>query len=395
VKNGMLGTVTGVEDGRIAARLDGNGRDGAERLVSVPVADYAAIDHGYATTIHKTQGATVDRAFVLASGTMDRHLTYVAMTRHRDGARLYADGQEFRGGMAALSARLSRDGSKETTLDYAQGFSERRGIAERLGVRSEIEAPARGAEREDRGQARGREGETLDPAEAAAAEKPAKKRGMFAGLKLDSGRALAGRGAAPAVETERGRLLQATEAYARALADAARMRDFGLPIVEHQKVALEKSGAALDAVWPGSTRELRSALRHDAETRQALTEAKGPERAARLLAGMERERAAQRDPNVRAARLVGQWNGLEAEHAKLRGFEHMEAREKIEGRMRAVAEAIGRDTQVESALRQNQKAFGIGADSALGRAIRQEQVGQALEHSLERGFRQRGQGMER
>ena len=56
---------------------------------------YQAIDHGYATTIHKNQGATVDRAYVLASGTMDRHLTYVAMTRHRDAAQLYADRQEF------------------------------------------------------------------------------------------------------------------------------------------------------------------------------------------------------------------------------------------------------------------------------------------------------------
>ncbi|MGO8740635.1 Ti-type conjugative transfer relaxase TraA [Rhodoblastus sp.] len=397
VKNGMLGTVTGVEDGRIAARLDGKGRDGAERLVSVPVADYAAIDHGYATTIHKTQGATVDRAFVLASGTMDRHLTYVAMTRHRDGARLYADGQEFKG-MDALSARLSRDGAKETTLDYAQGFGERRGIAERLGVRSEIEVPARNAERDDRGQARGREGERLGLAQDLAAEKPAKKRGMFAGLKLDSGRAPAGSGEArpaPATETERGRVLQATEGYARALADAARMRDLGLPIVEHQKAALAKSGAALDAARPGSTRELRSALQHDAETRRALTESKGPERAARLVAGMERERAAQRDPNVRAERLVARWNGLEAQHAKLRGWEHAEAREKVEGRMRSVAETIGRDAQVESVLRQRQKALGIGADSHLGRAIRQEQVGQALEHSIERGLRQRGQGMER
>ena len=110
---------------------------------------------------------------------------------------------------------------------------------------------------------------------------------------------------------------------------------------------------------------------------------------------MEGERAAQLDPNVRAERLAARWNGLEAEHARLRGGEHMESREKVEGRMRAVAEAIGRDAPVESALRQNRKAFGIGADSALGLAIRQEEVGQALERSLERGLRQRGQGMER
>ncbi|MBZ5845368.1 Ti-type conjugative transfer relaxase TraA, partial [Rhizobium sp. VS19-DR104.1] len=52
-------------------------------------------DHGYATTIHKNQGATVDRAFVMASATMDRHLTYVAMTRHRDEVQLYGSQDEF------------------------------------------------------------------------------------------------------------------------------------------------------------------------------------------------------------------------------------------------------------------------------------------------------------
>ncbi len=91
VKNGMLGTVEHVERGLIVARLDGRGGDS----VSIPTDSYQAIDHGYATTIHKNQGATVDRAFVLASSTMDRHLTYVAMTRHRDSVQLYADIQEF------------------------------------------------------------------------------------------------------------------------------------------------------------------------------------------------------------------------------------------------------------------------------------------------------------
>ncbi|HCV73336.1 MAG TPA: Ti-type conjugative transfer relaxase TraA [Agrobacterium sp.] len=91
VKNGMLGTVEHVEPGKIIARLDGRGGDS----VNIPTDSYQAIDHGYATTIHKNQGATVDRAFVLASSTMDRHLTYVAMTRHRDSVQLYADIKEF------------------------------------------------------------------------------------------------------------------------------------------------------------------------------------------------------------------------------------------------------------------------------------------------------------
>ena len=91
VKNGMLGTVEHVEKGLIITRLDGRGGDS----VSILTDSYQAIDHGYATTIHKNQGATVDRAFVLASSTMDRHLTYVAMTRHRDRVQLYADIKEF------------------------------------------------------------------------------------------------------------------------------------------------------------------------------------------------------------------------------------------------------------------------------------------------------------
>ena len=52
---------------------------------------YAAFDHGYACTIHKSQGATVNNAYVLGSGTMDHHLSYVAMTRHRDEMRLYGE----------------------------------------------------------------------------------------------------------------------------------------------------------------------------------------------------------------------------------------------------------------------------------------------------------------
>ncbi|WP_448549883.1 ATP-binding domain-containing protein, partial [Xanthomonas translucens] len=80
-------------------RLDGAGAEASAEasFVKIPINDYQAIDHGYATTIHKNQGATVDRAFVLASRTMDRHLTYVAMTRHRDGVGLYVDAEEFLG----------------------------------------------------------------------------------------------------------------------------------------------------------------------------------------------------------------------------------------------------------------------------------------------------------
>lgn len=93
VKNGMLGTVVSTGDRRVGAllsvRLD-NGRD-----VVFSEESYRNVDHGYAATIHKSQGATVDRTFVLATCMMDQHLTYVAMTRHRDRADLYAAKEDF------------------------------------------------------------------------------------------------------------------------------------------------------------------------------------------------------------------------------------------------------------------------------------------------------------
>lgn len=90
VKNGMLGTVTALDDGQMLVQVDGRAAP-----VQVVMKDYKAIDHGYATTIHKNQGATVDRGFVLASRSMDRHLTYVAMSRHRESVQLYVGREDF------------------------------------------------------------------------------------------------------------------------------------------------------------------------------------------------------------------------------------------------------------------------------------------------------------
>lgn len=112
VKNGMLGEVYRVRQNHILVQVEGK-----QEVVIVPTQEYTAFDHGYATTIHKSQGATVDRSFVLASATLDRHLSYVAMTRHREDAKLYVDRTEFEN-LDALSRTLSRGGGQKTTLDY-------------------------------------------------------------------------------------------------------------------------------------------------------------------------------------------------------------------------------------------------------------------------------------
>ncbi|MEQ1953646.1 AAA family ATPase [Mesorhizobium yinganensis] len=92
MKNGMLGTVETVDEGHLSVLLDSE--DGTPRRVTFNPESYRSFDHGYAVTIHKSQGATVDRAYVLFSRTMDAPLTYVAMTRHRDAMRLYINGED-------------------------------------------------------------------------------------------------------------------------------------------------------------------------------------------------------------------------------------------------------------------------------------------------------------
>lgn len=132
VKNGMLGKVVEAAPGRLVAAV---GEGAHLRQVTVEQRFYNNVDHGYATTVHKSQGATVDRVKVLASLSLDRHLTYVAMTRHREDLGVYFGSRSFAkaGGLVEI---LSRRNSKETTLDYAGGsiyrqalrFAEARGL---------------------------------------------------------------------------------------------------------------------------------------------------------------------------------------------------------------------------------------------------------------------------
>ena len=85
VKNGMLGTIERAEASKVVVTLDGE----PSQKVTFDPRHYRSFDHGYAVTIHKSQGATVNRSYVLASRSMDRHLAYVAMTRHRDAMHLF------------------------------------------------------------------------------------------------------------------------------------------------------------------------------------------------------------------------------------------------------------------------------------------------------------------
>ncbi|UDF33317.1 UNVERIFIED_ORG: Ti-type conjugative transfer relaxase TraA (plasmid) [Roseateles sp. XES5] len=526
VKNGMLGTVEHVEAGRIVAQLDGRGGDS----VSVPMGDYQAIDHGYATTIHKNQGATVDRSYVMASGTMDRHLTYVAMTRHRDGVQLYAAQDEFtnagrlvghgaapyehdpqksdsyfvtlendkgeqrtlwgvdleramKGAERApeigekiglqhegstpvtlpdgtqthrntwkvqdagelaysqLERRLSRSGVKETTLDYTRDFAERRGIAEQMGVRSEIEIPRDRAElRPDRESTAEREriedraprssqkvradlAQDLraDPREDLAGENgpqidqqaEKQRRGMFSGLKLSARpQSSQERGEpsraeqrperegslrpAPAQDrlAERARrqspLEAAVDRYARAYQSIDQHQREGLPVLDMQRQEMRAAGQQLDQVRDGMKDLMRSTLQNDPATARAMTELSGRERVAQVIEGMKHENAALQDPNVRAERFVNRWQELQGQRRELRGWQHDEARGKVENQMSGLAKSLERDPQAESIVRNRSRELGIGHE------LRREQsIARALQEEMSRGQHlSRGIGME-
>ncbi|MCC0051883.1 MAG: Ti-type conjugative transfer relaxase TraA, partial [Rhodobiaceae bacterium] len=115
VKNGMIGRIAEASPGHVVVTV---GEGEVRKRIEISERVYRNLDHGYATTIHKSQGVTVDRVKVLASLSLDRHLTYVAMTRHREDVALYF-GQKSLAAAGGLEKLLSRKNAKEVTLDYA------------------------------------------------------------------------------------------------------------------------------------------------------------------------------------------------------------------------------------------------------------------------------------
>lgn len=117
VKNGQLGTVESIERDGEHHRLSVRGDDG--KLATFSTRDYDRLDHGYATTVHKAQGVTVDRAYVLTGKMHDRELSYVSMSRSRQETRLYIDAGKYKSA-AAVARQMNQSHQKGTTLDAAR-----------------------------------------------------------------------------------------------------------------------------------------------------------------------------------------------------------------------------------------------------------------------------------
>ena len=386
VKNGTLGKVERVSPDSMAVRLD----DG--RSVAFDLKDYAHVDHGYAATIHKSQGVTVDRAHVLATPGMDRHSAYVALSRHRDGVQLHYGRDDF-ADQRQLTRTLGRERAKDMASDYGRDpgrdvrtFARRRGLSgeirlpdapERHGV--DLLARQRGSSRESAEDPRtigrgGGKGETAGerqprrglfdgfrptperPAPAAdRGQERASKRGMFEGLRLSSDRTPVTRtperqGASPDRDYQR-----AVERVARSANAIAQAQEKGAPILEHQKVALEHAKGALEQVRPGSSRDMSAAAeRNPGLVREAAAGRSGP-----MLDAMTQEARVRADPALRADRFVERWQGLQRQRGELMRAGDREGSEGAAKAMQGLAKSLERDPQVESVLRGRSRELGL------------------------------------
>lgn len=121
VRNGDLATITAINPTVFTAILDSG------EQITIPKT-YGFIEYGYALTVHKSQGMTVDNASILIDSTYwDRHLAFVAMTRHREKLNIYAN-KSFHPDLESLTRTLSRSSTKDNVIDWPLDFAMRAGF---------------------------------------------------------------------------------------------------------------------------------------------------------------------------------------------------------------------------------------------------------------------------
>jgi hypothetical protein len=364
VKNGTLGTIEQVSAQGMSVQTD----DG--RSISFELKDYNRIDHGYAATIHKAQGMTVDRTHVLATPGMDAHGSYVALSRHRDGMDLHYGRDDF-AGQDKLIKTLSRDRTKDMATDYepAQNYAERRGITShaRDAAVEQIRVPDDAVDqindiilsvREPRDGAEGPEMETSGRGIKQEIEAVAREAGIDSEDALRHARRMA--------------LIR----HAHAVGQVFNAEDAGGKASPAQWEELVDSRKAFDGVRPYGWQDAEAAYAKD----ESLAHEAGSGKVNRAIRALQLETEIRTSPERRADRFVERFRDLkqtgERQYAAGNYSGHRAARAEM-GNMVA---SLERDPQLESLLEGRKRDLGISFDSGMG-------IGRdlALSHGLGRG----------
>ncbi|AYM80348.1 putative Conjugal transfer protein, traA [Agrobacterium tumefaciens str. Kerr 14] len=377
VKNGTLGIIEEVSKQTMTVRID----DG--RNVSFDLKDYNRIDHGYAATIHKAQGVTVDRTHVLATPGMDAHGSYVALSRHRDGMDLHYGRDDF-ADRDKLIDTLSRDRSKDMASDYGQPIDPVQTYAERRGIvatertytidmdhRPEPDGPRIHISHGLPGHAYGSEHGASDRDAGMAARQEAAAPDRDRDVAEDLEAAL------------RKARTEALRRHARAVDAIFSADDAGRRASPAQWKELTEARKAFDDVRPYGWQDAEAAYGKDAD----LAREAGTGRVNRAIRALQLETELRTSPERRADRFVERWQKLD--HASQRQYQagDMSGYRATRSMMGDMAKSLERDPQLESLLASRKRDLGISDAFDEGRSL-----GQAL--AVHHGFgKGRGLGL--
>lgn len=85
IANGNVGTIQSIDGDDVTVRLDGKNGD----IITFSAEEFHDFRHGYAGTIYKGQGRTLDETYLYHSEHWRSASSYVALTRHRDKTELF------------------------------------------------------------------------------------------------------------------------------------------------------------------------------------------------------------------------------------------------------------------------------------------------------------------
>jgi hypothetical protein len=113
--NGAAGTIEKIEGDKIAVRLDGRG----EMRIEFDAKEFQDFRLGYAGTIYKGQGRTLDQTYLYHSEHWRSAASYVALTRHKDKTEIFV-ARETAQDVKQLSRQMARVDDRRAASHFHQ-----------------------------------------------------------------------------------------------------------------------------------------------------------------------------------------------------------------------------------------------------------------------------------